>query len=144
MNICNSTYKSTNPRNHLPCVIDVRLEPAAVLIQPLDLSAAFFPLATAIAGPLVGMAWAIFAICRYLKMNAAVKTGACFTAVGILSGVLSHATAMSVANTSITGVTFYSDPWLVLMLSIGSVGLIIAGIGALVGMFKGGKKNENK
>ncbi len=106
--------------------------------------AKFFPLATAIAGPLVGMVWAIFAICRYLKMNAAVKTGACFTAVGILSGVLSHATAMSVANTSITGVTFYSDPWLALMLSIGSVGLIIAGIGALVGMFKGGKKNENK
>ena len=42
-----------------------------------------------------------------------------------------------------TGVS-YSTPTLPLMLSICGVGILIAGIGFLIGMFKGGKKNENK
>ena len=46
----------------------------------------------------------------------------------------------AVSNTGVS----YSAPTLPLMLSICSVGIIIAGIGFLIGMFKGGKKNENK
>ena len=106
--------------------------------------AQFFPLAMAISAPLVALAWAIFAAVRYIRANAAVKTGVSILATGILSGVLSHATAMAAVTTSNTGVTYYSDPWLPLMLSIGSAGLLLTGIGILFGMIKGGKKNENK
>jgi hypothetical protein len=38
----------------------------------------------------------------------------------------------------------YSDPWLPLMLSIGSIGVLLLGIGALISAFKKGNKNENK
>ena len=104
---------------------------------------AFAPMAFAVAMPLVGMSWAIFAIVRYLRFNACAKTGLCITAVGILSGVLSQLANMSAAATSNTGVS-YSTSSLPLMLSIGGVGILIAGIGFLIGMFKGGKKNVNK
>lgn len=105
----------------------------------------FFPLAMAISLPLAALAWAIFAAVRYVKANAAVKTGISIIATGVLTGILSHATAIAAVNiTSNTGVVSYSDPWLPLMLSIGSAGLIVLGIGVLVGIFKGGKKNENK
>ena len=104
---------------------------------------AFAPMAFAVAMPLVGMSWAIFAIVRYLRFNACTKTGLCITAVGILSGVLSQLANMSAAATSNTGVS-YSTSSLPLMLSIGGVGILIAGIGFLIGMFKGGKKNVNK
>ena len=101
----------------------------------------FLPMAFAISMPLVGMCWAIFAIVRYLRANAAVKTGLSIVAVGILSGVLSLLCAMAAANApSLTGVVHYSNPALPLMLSIGSVGALIAGIGFLVGKHKGGKK----
>ena len=107
--------------------------------------AAFFPLAMAISIPLVLMAWAIFTVCRYLRVNACTKTGLCILAVGILSGILSHATCMATVQMgSNTGVVYYSDPWLPLMLSIGGTGLLIAGIGFLAGLAKGGKKNEKK
>ena len=106
--------------------------------------AQFFPLAMAISAPLTALAWAIFAAVRYIRANAAVKTGVSILAAGIFSGMLSHATAMAAVSTSNTGVTYYSDPWLPLMLSIGSAGLLLTGIGVLFGMIKGGKKNENK
>ena len=106
--------------------------------------AQFFPLAMAISAPLAALAWAIFAAVRYIRANAAVKTGVSILAAGIFSGILSHATAMAAVTTSNTGVTYYSDPWLPLMLSIGSAGLLLTGIGVLFGMIKGGKKNENK
>ena len=104
----------------------------------------FFPLAMAISLPLVGFAWAVFAVCRYVRTNALVKSGICVTTAGILSGILSHATAMAAITTSNTGVTYYTDPWLPLMLSIGSIGLLLIGIGVLFGIVKGGKKNGNK
>lgn len=99
----------------------------------------FFPMAFAVSMPLVGMCWAIFAIVRYLRMNAAVKTGLCITAVGLLSGVLSILAENASAVASNTGVT-HSYTSLSLMLSIGGVGILIAGIGFLIGKFKGGKK----
>ena len=104
----------------------------------------FFPLAFAISMPLVAMCWAVFALVRYLRFNACVKTGLSITAIGILSGVLSLLANNAVLADSITGVVVTSNSALPLMLSIGGVGILIAGIGFLYGMFKGGKKNESK
>ena len=103
----------------------------------------FFPMAFAVSMPLVGIAWAMFAIIRYLRFNACAKVGLCITAVGVLSGVLSMLAGNAEKVVSNTGVS-YSTPTLPLMLSICGVGILIAGIGFLIGMFKGGKKNENK
>ena len=103
----------------------------------------FAPMAFAISMPLVGMCWAIFAIIRYLRFNACAKVGLCITAVGVLSGVLSMLAGNAEKVVSNTGVS-YSTPTLPLMLSICGVGILIAGIGFLIGMFKGGRKNENK
>lgn len=103
----------------------------------------FAPMAFAVAMPLVAMCWAIFAIIRYLRFNACTKVGLCIISSGILSGVLSMLAGNAEKAVSNTGVS-YSAPTLPLMLSICSVGIIIAGIGFLIGMFKGGKKNENK
>ncbi len=103
----------------------------------------FFPMAASISLPLVGMAWAIFLIVRYLKANACVKTGLSITAVGILSGILAHFAPLASTSQSITGVVM-KGPTLPLMLTIGGVGLIVLGIGVLVSVFKGDKKNGNK
>ena len=103
----------------------------------------FAPMAFAISMPLVGMCWAIFAIIRYLRFNACAKTGLCITAAGVMSGVLSMLAGNAEKVISNTGVS-YSTPTLPLMLSICGVGILIAGIGFLIGMFKGGRKNENK
>ena len=100
----------------------------------------FFPMAFAIAMPLVGMCWAIFAIARYVRMNAAVKTGLSIASVGVLSGILAQLTINAAVAGRATGVIMSSAPSLALMLSIGGVGLVIAGIGFLVEKFKGGKK----
>ena len=104
----------------------------------------FFPMAFAISMPLVAMCWAVFAIVRYVPLNAAAKTGLAITAVGILSGVLAQLTTNAVLAERATGVVVTSNPALPLILSIGGVGVLIAGIGILVGLFKGGKKNESK
>ena len=104
----------------------------------------FFPMAFAISMPLVGMCWAIFAIVRYLRMNAAVKTGLSIASVGVLSGVLAQLVINAANAGRATGVVVTSAPSLALILSIGGVGLLIAGIGFLVGINKGGKNNENK
>lgn len=103
----------------------------------------FAPMAFAIAMPLVAMCWAFFAIIRYLRFNACTKVGLCIISSGILSGVLSMLAGNAEKAVSNTGVS-YSAPTLPLMLSICGVGILIAGIGFLIGMFKGGKKNENK
>ena len=105
--------------------------------------AGFFPLASAISLPLVGLCWAVFVICRYLRANALVKVGLSITSACVLNGILAHAASMAERTTSITGVTYYSDPWLTIVL-LGSIGLLLAGIGALIALFKGGKKNEKK
>ena len=90
--------------------------------------------------PLVGIAWSIFAIARYVRYNALFKTGLAITASGILFGVLAQLTSNAVLADRATGVVVTSSPALPLMLSIGGVGLLITGIGFLVGKFKGGKK----
>lgn len=100
--------------------------------------AEFFPLAASISLPIAGMVWAVFASCRYLRANALIKIGVSVLCTGILGGILSHMTAMSVKGTSITGVEYYADPWLPIMLSVGSVGLLLAGIGILIALFKKG------
>ena len=105
---------------------------------------AFFPMAFAVAMPLVAMCWAVFAIVRYLRFNAAVKTGLSITAIGILSGILALLATNAVLSEKATGVVVSSYSSLPLMLSIGGVGILIAGIGFLIGLFKGGKKNESK
>ena len=106
-------------------------------------NAVFFPMAASISLPLVGMAWAIFLIVRYLKANACVKTGLSITAVGILSGLLAHFAPLASGSQSITGVVM-NGPTLPLMFTIGGVGLIVLGIGVLVSVFRGDKKNEKK
>ena len=100
----------------------------------------FFPMAFAISMPLVGMCWAIFAIVRYVRMNSAVKTGLSIASVGVLSGILAQLAINAANSARLTGVAFASAPSLALMLSIGGVGLLIAGIGFLVEKNKGGKK----
>ena len=101
----------------------------------------FLPMAFAVSMPLVGLCWAIFAIVRYLRFNACVKTGLCITSAGVMSGVLSMlTTSAESAMAGATGVVYTSASSLPLMLSIGGVGILIAGIGFLVGKFKGGKK----
>ena len=105
--------------------------------------AKFFPLASAISLPLVGLCWVIFATCRYVRANALIKTGIPIAAAGVLFAILTHAAAMAEKSTSITGVTYYSDPWLQILL-LGVSGLFLIGIGALIALFKGGKKNEKK
>ena len=99
----------------------------------------FFPMAFAVSMPLVGIAWAMFAIIRYLRFNACVKTGLCIASAGVMSGLISQLANTAAVAASNTGVT-YSTSSLPLMLSIGGVGILIAGIGFLYGMFKGGKK----
>ena len=104
---------------------------------------AFIPMAFAISMPLVATCWAVFAIIRYLRFNACAKTGLCIASAGVMSGLISQLANTAAVAASNTGVT-YSTSSLPLMLSIGGVGILIAGIGFLIGMFKGGKKNENK
>ena len=104
----------------------------------------FFPLAFAVTMPLVAMAWAVFAIVRYVRVNAAVKTGLSITAIGFLSGVFDLLANNADNAARSTGVMITSNSSIALMLSIGCVGILIAGIGFLVGKSKGGKKNENK
>jgi len=103
----------------------------------------FFPMAFAISMPLVATCWAVFAIIRYLRFNACAKTGLCIASAGVMAGLISQLANTAAVAASNTGVT-YSTSSLPLMLSIGGVGILIAGIGFLIGMFKGGKKNENK
>ena len=103
----------------------------------------FLPMAFAVSVPLVGLCWAIFAIIRYLRFNACVKTGLCIASAGVLSGLISILGPAAEASVSKTGV-IYSSGVSVPPVSIVAVGLLIAGIGFLVGMKKGGKKNENK
>ncbi|SDX95017.1 Putative zinc-finger [Ruminococcaceae bacterium YAD3003] len=99
----------------------------------------FFPMAFAVSMPLVAMAWAFFAIIRYLRFNACVKTGLCIASAGALSGVLATLASSAEASMSVTGVT-YSSGVSVPPIAIVAVGLAIAGIGFLVGKNKGGKK----
>ena len=99
----------------------------------------FFPMAFAVSMPLVAMAWAFFAIIRYLRFNACVKTGLCIASAGALSGVLAMLASSAEARMSVTGVT-YSSGVSVPPIAIVAVGLVIAGIGFLVGKNKGGKK----
>ena len=89
----------------------------------------FFPMAFAVAMPLVAMCWAVFAIVRYLRFNAAVKTGLSITAIGILSGILDLLANTAAVSESATGVVVSSYSSLPIMLSIGGVGILIAGIG---------------
>ena len=99
----------------------------------------FGPMAFAVAMPLVAMCWAVFAIVRYLRFNACVKTGLSIAAIGVLSGILAQLAANAADAARNTGVSI-STPTLPLILSIGGVGILIAGIGFLYGKFKGGKK----
>ena len=105
-------------------------------------SANFFPLAASIAGPLVAMAWAMFASIRYLKANAMVKIGACFASYSLFSWLLDiFAANYAVKQTSITGVTYYSSSLSVLaIISFGIAALLII-LGIIIGLAKGGKKN---
>ncbi len=100
----------------------------------------FFPMAFAVAMPLVAMVWAVFAIVRYLRFNACVKTGLSIASIGVLSGVLAELASNAASRMSGTGVVYQSAAALPLMLSIGGVGILVAGIGFLYGKFKGGKK----
>ena len=103
----------------------------------------FLPLAMSISLPLVALAWAILAICRYLRVNACTKTGLCIASAALLSGVLAQLVSTAEAAASETGVVYSSGvtipPAIVIV-----VGLLIAGIGFLFGKLKGGKKNEKK
>lgn len=99
----------------------------------------FFPMAFAVSMPLVGLCWAIFAIIRYLRFNACVKTGLCVASAGVMSCLISVLGPAAEASVSRTGVT-YSSGVSVPPLSFVVIGLVIAGIGFLVGKNKGGKK----
>ncbi len=99
----------------------------------------FFPLDFAISMPLVGLGWAIFAIIRYVRHNALTKTGLCIIAAGVMSGILAQLT-VNASMVRTTGVVVTSTPALPLMLSIGGVGILVAGIGLLIGKYKGGKR----
>ena len=105
---------------------------------------AFFPMSFAISMPLLAICWAVFAIVRYLRFNACVKTGLSITAIGVLSGIFAFLANNAAVSDRATGVVVSSYSSLPLMLSIGGVGILIAGIGFIIGMFKGGKKNESK
>ncbi|WP_242856596.1 zf-HC2 domain-containing protein [Butyrivibrio sp. AE2032] len=99
----------------------------------------FFPMAFAVSMPLVGLCWAIFAIIRYLRFNACVKTGLCVASAGVMSCLISVLGPAAEASVSRTGVT-YSSGVSVPPLTFVVIGLVIAGIGFLVGKNKGGKK----
>ena len=99
----------------------------------------FFPMAFAVSMPLVALAWAIFAIIRYLRFNACVKTGLCIAAAGVLTSLISVLGPAAEASISRTGVS-YSSGVSVPPLTFVVIGLVIAGIGFLVGKNKGGKK----
>ena len=99
----------------------------------------FFPMAFAVSMPLVGIAWAMFAIIRYLRFNACVKTGLCIASAGALTSLISVLGPAAEASISRTGVT-YSSGVSVPPLTFVVIGLVIAGIGFLVGKNKGGKK----
>ena len=99
----------------------------------------FFPMAFAVSMPLVGLVWAVFAIIRYLRFNACVKTGLCIASAGVMSAIISVLGPVAEASISRTGVTYSSGvsvPPIIFVV----IGLVIAGIGFLVGKNKGGKK----
>ena len=106
--------------------------------------AKFFPLAMAISVPLIAIAWAFFAIIRYLPFNKLVKTGACIASFSGLTWALSGlVTAVEAHSVSMTGVYYSSNPlpfFEIIGLAAGAVLIII---GLLV-KSKGVKKNENK
>ena len=104
----------------------------------------FFPMALSISVPLVSICWAVFATIRYLRVNALAKIGISILSVGVLSGIMSNLIYLVDVSTSITGVDYHTNPSLPLMLSIGGLGALLAGLGLLIGKFKGEKKNENK
>ena len=103
---------------------------------------AFFPLAFAIAAPLVAMAWGIFASIRYLKGNALVKTGASFASVGVCTWLLDVLVGSFGAKaTSMTGVTYYSTSNSVVGITFIGIAALLIILGIIIGLAKGGKKN---
>ena len=103
---------------------------------------AFFPLAFSIAGPLVAMAWGIFASVRYLKGNALVKTGASFASVGVASMLLEALVRNYGAKAaSMTGVSYSSGTSFPTGITCIGIAALLIILGIIIGLAKGGKKN---
>ena len=110
----------------------------------LTVGGGFFRMAFAIAGPLVGMAWVIFLLIRYLHANGFIKAGICIAALSVFSFFSTDIVWMlmdtSIDNNSMVMVSVVSPLiWLYVGVGIGLVFLIIGIIIKAVG----GKKDEN-
>ena len=104
--------------------------------------AKFFPMALSIAGPLIAMAWGMFASIRYLKANALVKIGGCFASYSVFGWLLDVLVKNGATKSaSLTGVTVQSNSLAVLsVIGFGIAALLII-LGIITGLAKGGKKN---
>ena len=105
----------------------------------------FFKTAFAIAFPLVGMAWIVFFIIRYLPANGLMKTGIVVAALSafcyfVMDIVFLLMGAMETSGTYVHSYTSLVSPFTALICGL-SVGLIFFGIGMIVKLV-GGKKNE--
>ena len=102
----------------------------------------FFPMALAIAGPLLAVAWASFAIIRYLPVNGFVRAGIVTLMISICSYLAQlFAERIVIASSNAAGVVTYttSTPAMVVIgLTVGAA-LLITGI--IIALVKGGKKN---
>ncbi|MBR2523789.1 MAG: zf-HC2 domain-containing protein [Clostridiales bacterium] len=103
-------------------------------------AAEFFPMALAIAGPLLAVAWASFAIIRYLPASGLVKAGIVTMLISICS-FLPQFLAERAVSARATGVVSYSTSTpgvAVIGLTVGAI-LLVTGI--IIALVKGGKKN---
>ena len=110
----------------------------------LTVGGGFFRMAFAIACPLVGMAWVVFLLIRYLRANGFIKAGICIAALSVFSFFSTDIVWMlmdtSIDNNSMVMVSVVSPLiWLYVGVGIGLVFLIIGIIIKAVG----GKKDEN-
>ncbi|MBO4809365.1 MAG: zf-HC2 domain-containing protein [Lachnospiraceae bacterium] len=105
-------------------------------------SAGFFPKALCISVPLIMLAWAIFAVIRYIGSNKLVKIGVCTALISAFSYWGVELIVELLIRTDNIGTVMYST-W---PMSGAVVGIVIGAVLTIIGMIagsKGDKKNEN-
>lgn len=105
-------------------------------------SASFFPVAFAVSGPLIALAWLIFGVIRYAPFNGLTKSGICVTVIALSSYLIprfsSFISAKTVSGTDVVVTQSLSYAPLIAGVVIGAA-LLVSGI--IFGIVKGGKKN---
>ncbi|MCR5060023.1 MAG: zf-HC2 domain-containing protein [Saccharofermentans sp.] len=101
----------------------------------------FFPVAFAVSAPIIAAAWIVFAVIRYVPLNGLIKAGICTALISILTYVSPSISNSIAVKASATGVVSYTTPTPVFMILGLSVAAVLAVIGIIIGIAKGGNKN---